>query len=405
MRNFLGFSLCYILFAPLFLVGCSTAPKEAKHSFGEERKIGSSNSPSLAEINGKLVVVSHSSEPFRSADTPEPHIFVRESDDQGETWTKSGTLKTPLSYGIWGSDLAAVGDRLFYAWTANVGTSKTILASYSKEGSEWSEPVKVASSRANNLSEPMIVGEGRTVFAAWLDRAMNSNSVKAAISKDGGATWSKSQALFESEKTGRGNNKGGGQSVLLLMDQKGTAHAFLPGLFKDESGKLKGTILHCWSSGGSWESDTVPTLGPVHSMTGGVSESGRIRLVFIGMSSQSLGNPTAISGPLATMHSDDQGKTWSQVKPIDAEETLKRGSKVARSGKNWMVVWQDGGHLLSSVSEDDGSTWSKSVQVAEDLPKGSHFDFWLSADSVTVVRSEVVKGKGDRLLVTKGKLR
>ena len=133
-------------------------------------------------------------------------IYVATSSDEGRSFRAPVKVAEPgvISLGRHrGPRIALTSTAIIVSAIAGAkgrGADGDVIAWRSTDGGKtWSEGMRV-NDTAGSAREGLhtMAARGRTVFAAWLDLRSKGTKIFGAASQDGGLTWSKNMAIYES---------------------------------------------------------------------------------------------------------------------------------------------------------------------------------------------------------------
>lgn len=289
------------------------------------------------------------------------------SKDGGGTWSPAVRLPIPPK-GIHsphrGDDpqVVALGDRLIALWTkpgaSKFGSGAIGTALSSDGGATWAlgpEPADDRSPVGHGYIDAIADAAGR-VHAVWLDSRDGGQGLRAATSKDFGATWQANQTVDRRTCEccwNRMASRRGEVSVLYRdKDPRDMALAVT-----EDGGRWtrRGMV-----GGFGWKFDGCPHVG------GGVAATDRaLHAVAWTGSDESAG--------LYALSSRDGGRTWSPPVRLGAE-SAHRGD-IAASGQSLAAAWDDSKGTRSvsaATSTDEGRTWTAPVRLSDPRMRATH---------------------------------
>lgn len=170
----------------------------------------------------------------RRAHNSEYDIYFSKSTDGGSTWSSDVRINdTFTSDGRRISNIAVDHNgHLYVVWyDSREGDHDIYFSKSTDEGVTWSDNIKVNDdSTANQIFPDLAVDSQGTVYVVWTDERNDHQDIYAAISNDGGLTWS---------------------TDVKINDDTTTTDQNLPSLIVDEVGNL-----YCaWSDGRAGNAD------------------------------------------------------------------------------------------------------------------------------------------------------
>ena len=401
-------------------------PRTQTHlTTGQPVKISELASPRLARgSQGKLALALFIHSAFPSATEAADAISVLASADRGAAWQETGRIPSHVTYGVWGSDLAAdERDGLCFTWAATLHKAdspipfKAIMFSRSDDGGRtWGEPARVSQATTGQRRNPVMAVHGDAVHVAWLDQRPRTPGVRAASpiedvyvasSHDRGATWSAGQCI--ETDLNRKTSSSGVPSLCVGTD--GTAYCayFSMRRYRKNEG---GFWLAKSTDGGKTFTTGLFSVGPLGGLDL-IEADGKLYLAAVyirGIRQISMQNPQTYQ-EIRLYASSDGGATWSKPVVIDDDPTHQHKSNVrlVSLGLDKLAAcWHDErGGVYMAASVDGGKTWGKNVRVAPastigitplDIvsdPRGGTFQ---------LVLSDVRKGKGDATFFLGGRI-
>jgi hypothetical protein len=234
-------------------------------------------------------------------------------------------------------------------------------------GAHWSDPATLflaTSSRPNVVPNLALASGGKVVAVAWRVQGPEGHSLYVRVSRDGGASFRRREALFSTKR-------GGGIGVPAVT--VGLRGSLVAVAWTD---RAKGTIKVRTSRDGGRSFRDAQVLGRTglsidcrKRMTDGlVGLAASERSVHVAWSRAPGGKCQASS--IDVRSSLDRGATWSPARTITARRSYGWPELDARGGTVLATVQSPTGGVILGRSSDDGQTWSDRLLKA---PKGSSF--------------------------------
>ncbi|MCK5801578.1 MAG: exo-alpha-sialidase, partial [Lentisphaeria bacterium] len=329
------FWMTAVFMTVLAVSGCRKAPSKPPTAamdiqFGTPQKTGGDLAPSLVVLDdGTLVMIAFRSGNYRSASELEEAIFIYESRDDGQTWSKIAGIKTIITQSVWGRAIATDGKRIHFAWvsalpeTTGVQVYKAVMLSHSDDGGRtWTKPVIVNTTRTGQRRNPAIAANGSNVCVAWLCKPGGRNAgeqVFAAVSMDGGASFSPEVCA---EPRLDNQLSGSGKPSIALVGEK--TYCVFSAYYPERNGTL--CIARNDGSGPLWPSKLTMKDKLVDEVSA-VATGEKLRVLAtlnIGVSI-GIGGP-AVSHKVYYFESDDGGENWTEAR-VDDDSRSPPGAK------------------------------------------------------------------------------
>ncbi|MBZ2169064.1 sialidase family protein [Marinobacter sp. F4216] len=322
-------------------------------------------------------------------------IIFKTSNDDGATWSDLvavNSLAETDSIDDEDPSIATNGEgRWIVVWSgpnADGGTGDDILYAISDDnGATWSAQTELASSVESYIdSVPMIANDGGDNWlVVWYSGDDLNDTIGAdydilySYSSDNGETWSPRAAL-DSRAASDGSASDGWPS--LAMDASG--NAIVVWQSNNDLGGTVGTdndifVARSSDAGHTWTTSAVVND---NAATDGVGSNSDRRpqvamdnagnVVVLWQSDEDLDGTAGTDIDIFVASSSDLGANWSSVATLNSDAAMDGADRdeypritTDRDG-NWLVVWRDTlAAFSSSVSTDNGKTWSPLVNVDE----------------------------------------
>jgi BNR repeat-like domain len=361
---------------------------------------------------------------FPSATDVADAIAILKSVDDGATWEEVGRIRSHLTYGAWGYDLAIDGQgNLSMTWVAALRNSpnpvpfKAVLYSRSGDGGRtWTKAIRVSTPATGQRRNPVMGVSGTNIHIAWLDRERNSSGTRGvnriedvyiASSSDGGATWSGSVCI-ETDLQRKTSSSG---TPALLVTADGTVHcAYSSMRTRPKKRPLAGAwVTTSTDKGRSFATTHIPAdpLGNIAlTQADGVLCLAAVHITKI--KSISMQNPQTAQ-EIHFYTSSDNAATWSDPARVDDDLAHQHKSNlrlIPLAPTCIAAVWHDErGGVYMAASPDSGKTWGINLKVAPRSHTGlTPLDIVADSTSATfhLVTSDIRMGRGDGTYVTKG---
>lgn len=351
---------------------------------------------------------------FMSATEPEEAIAVFESTGGG-TWQRVAKITSPITYGVWGYDMAVDADGgLYMTWVCGMYKAdspspfKAVMFSRSDDGGRtWSTPIVVNDLKQGQRSMPSMVVSGENIYIAWLDGRLAlvqqsgqdlDRTLFFAASGDGGATWSANACL---ERNVGLKTAHSGAPSMVVGDDGGVYCAFFS-MRRRDSGR--GNEGGCWIAASDDGAKTFDSHLRISGAMGAISLAAQDEMLYVAA--------VHLAGHNIILHaSTDGGEDWDERGAIDDDtgSSVKRELKLAALGKERLIAcWDDTrGGVYVAASLDGGRTWGKNVRAARRSTVGNT-PLDIAVDPVSgafaIVAADVREGDGDALYVVRGRL-
>jgi hypothetical protein len=288
----------------------------------------------------------------------------RRSKDGGATWGPARPVD-PGSAAVArphrGSDpqIAADGDHLLALWTAAGtspwGTGPLATALSDDGGRSWRpgpNPSDSGSTGGHGYADLLADRAGR-FHAVWIDDRAGDPGLYAAVSDDGGRSWSPSRVVDRSTCSCCWNR-------LALLEGDAVAVAYRDAVPRDAAVAISRDAGKSWTRSGApggfdWRIEACPMTGGAVARTPIEKGEGGERvhaLVWTGAEERA---------GLYLSRSDDGGRSWGTALPVAGGDG-HRGDLAARDGilaAAWDGPTPDGPQIAAALSADGGRTWSE----------------------------------------------
>ena len=273
------------------------------------------------------------------------------------------------------------------------------------------------SNNSGNSQTPQFLASGTNVYAVWKDNTSGSNNILFKKSSDSGATFGSTITLdtgsansqdpqvsvsgsnvysvwqegtgpktIEFAKSTDGGSSFGAQVVL----SSSTAVSTLPQIASDSS-----NVYVAWLQGGTdvYFSDSGDSGSTFDSPIQLSTSSSKPRLA-------TSGNNVYVAWEEGTdisfVRSTDTGETFDAEKNLSSSATSSTLPEIIASGTNVFVTWKEGTNIYFAKSTDSGSTFSAPIDIG-DTGGSTTPNPKIAYDGTTiyVVWSQTVSGKGD----------
>jgi Neuraminidase (sialidase) len=294
--------------------------------------------------------------------TGQKTISIRylKSTDGGAHWSKAVELTNDSqTIATRGNDiqLAVAGNKLVAIWQrkGELPNMGAMVSYYSHDaGKTWQLGANPAADNNGDQSHLDIIADKKGIFhTVWLaDPEENGyQSLRYARSLDGGAHWQAPVKLDDSTCSCCWNTlalSATGELNILYRDMKPRDMALM------QSADNGVTWQHTSTVGSfNWQFDGCPHIG------GGLAISDNKVLnasVWTGLDNKA---------GLYTLHSTDNGKTWSEPQAIGK---LASHSDMAVNQQNAAIIWDerepDGMSIFTAQSKDSGKTWGEAQRLS-----------------------------------------
>jgi BNR repeat-like domain len=301
----------------------------------------------------------------------EVHRLVhRRSKDGGASWSEDHVVDTGpggLLPSHRGNDPQVVthGETVLVVWTrpgtSRFGSGPLGTARSLDGGQTWAagpNPADDGSTDGHGYVDAAAGPDG-AFYLAWLDSRDGGQGLRAAVSRDGGRTWSTNASVDPRTCECCWNS---------LLSPR-TDAAFL--LYRDKD--PRDMAVAATTDGGrtwtrravvgafGWEFDGCPHVGGALAATGEGPAARLHALSWTGALER---------GGLYLLSSRDAGATWGEPLPI-GEGKARHGS-LAASGRALAVAWDEGGSVRAAVSADEGAHLSPPRKLNADGSRASH---------------------------------
>lgn len=276
------------------------------------------------------------------------------SEDGGATWSHAVDItKDAYPIAVRGNDvqIAAFENNLVALWQTKgeLPGMGAMVSYYSHDGGKsWQAGTNPAIDNNGDQSHIDVIADKNGVFhTVWLaDPEENGyQSLRYARSVDSGEHWQKSLKLDDSTCSCCWNTLALspiGEINVLYRDMKPRDMALMQSTDSGVTWQRSSTVGEF-----NWQFDGCPHIG------GGLAVAENNKLyasVWTGLEGKS---------GLYSLHSSDNGKTWSAPKPTG---NLAGHSDIAVSNGQVMMIWDerepDGSSIFTTSSKDDGVTWT-----------------------------------------------
>lgn len=244
-------------------------------------------------------------------------LAVARSTDGGRSWSEAASPSGDGTFGRRYPALAISSGALHAVWLDRRSKSK-VMASRSTDGARtWSSPVILDPDACECCWNAAVAAGDGAVHALY--RGKNPRDMNAAVSRDGGATWSKPAPAGAFGWAFNGCPHVGGA----LTAGSGEVHALVWTGHEEKAG------LYVYSSkdGVAW--DDAGKLGGAGAKHGDLAASGA-RLAAVWSDGGRI---------WAAMSSD--GRSWSKAKPLSGEKAAASYPRVAPAGAGFRVFWRE----------------------------------------------------------------
>jgi len=282
------------------------------------------------------------------------------SEDSGEQWSTAVDVATDSNpIAVRGNDvqIAASGDNLVAIWQTKgeLPSMGAMVSRYSHDGGKtWHAGTNPAVDNNGDQSHIDVIADKQGFFhAVWLaDPEENGyQSLRYARSIDGGEHWQASQKLDDSTCSCCWNTLAvspSGELNILYRDMKPRDMALMQSSDNGVTWRRTSTV-----GAFNWQFDGCPHIG------GGLAigeDNALYSSVWTGLENKS---------GLYTLHSSDNGKTWSTPLAIG---NLASHSDIAINKQQLTVIWDerepDGSSIFSAQSKDGGISWSTARRLS-----------------------------------------
>lgn len=284
----------------------------------------------------------------------QPVVRYLYSEDGGESWSKAVDIANDLHpIAVRGNDvqIAAFENNLVAFWQTKgeLPGMGAMVSYYSHDGGKsWRAGTNPAVDNNGDQSHIDVIADKKGIFhTVWLaDPEENGyQSLRYARSVDGGEHWQNSLKLDDSSCSCCWNTLAlspTGVLNVLYRDMKPRDMALMQSADNGITWQRTSTV-----GGFNWQFEGCPHIG------GGLAVAENNTLyasVWTGLEDKS---------GLYTLHSSDNGKTWSAPKSTG---NLAAHSDIAVNGGQVMMIWDerepDGSSIFTAYSEDEGVTWT-----------------------------------------------
>jgi hypothetical protein len=340
--------------------------------------------PSLAVgPDGTVAVVTLRNPPPKKGSAPR-YVVVWISKDNGKTFS-SETFPDTIDEGLGGDERVALdaNGTVYVSWlgmrrygvpTAKNEAGALNLAISRDQGKTFT--VRTIASRVSDKPEILVTPDGRSIYAAFMGRKAQAEVI---VSHDGGESWTRHQATFDSINQYWPTSLVRGPDNALWM-----SIPVVPDLLPDSIHETTLHVLRSADDGATWR-DTILSRGKRVRQGCVHDPSCRVKLpnlslavdaknrVYVAYTNGEVGSRHA----LYITRSTDNGKTWSTPREIGNAKRPKSGDLsdagipaiVARGDGEVYVVWTDDRDGPVSVwakhSTDGGETWSRDVKLSQ----------------------------------------
>jgi len=241
--------------------------------------------------------------------------------------------------------LAVSGSTAHAAWSDDSpGNFEIYYRMSPNKGASW-YPAKRLSNNLGSSYQPVVAASGGNVYAAWSDDTPGNFDIYFRNSFDGGENW---------EDTKRLTNNSASSCMPSIAASGSTVYV----AFHDNpTGKYEIYLRKSTNGGATWGAAQMVTDAP------GDSELSSLALsagnLYLAWENNAAGN-----NDIYFMKSIDGGATWKAAKRLTANSGNSGYAKLAVSGANVHVTWEDdtsgsGGNqeIYYRRSIDGGATW------------------------------------------------
>jgi hypothetical protein len=292
------------------------------------------------------------------------------SRDGGRSWSAEHAVATGAS-GIHGAhrgadpQIVAVGDRLVAVWTrpgtSRWGSGALATALSSDAGLTWRagpNPADDGSDAGHGYAD-LVADAAGDLHLVWLDGRDGAQGLRAAVSRDAGASWSRNRTA-EARTCECCWNR-------VASPRPGVVWAlYRAGRPRDMAVSVTEDAGATWSSRGaagrfSWALEGCPHVGGGLAFT----PSAAIALVWTGEESRR---------GLYVLSSRDGGRDWTPPRRLGSPGA-HRGD-LAASGETLAAVWDDAspgtGAIFAATSADGGRSWTSPRRLTAPSASASH---------------------------------
>jgi hypothetical protein len=297
--------------------------------------------------------------------------------------------------------LAADGDRVAASWAASAQDGTDIYAAMSSDGGRtFSAPVRVndhpGDANPGGEQPPRIVVKGSSVDVVWVSKRESVSGIRVASSTDGGATFGPTRTITPPNVTGAR----GWESA--AMDDSGVLHAaWLDGRNNGPHEHMSGPpvrqdIYHAvWGADGTAVETMVASNVCFCCKTALVSRGDEVYVAWRHLF------PGGVRD-IAVARSSDRGKTFSAPVRVSLDNWKidacpDDGPAMTLDARGalditWPTMVKDRVGIFEASSTDGGATFTPRVRIDSGTAAASHPRIAASASAVAIVWDELANG-------------
>src|SRR5215217_5885703 len=347
---------------------------------------GDSTNPNVAVSGSNLYVV------WEDTSSGNREILLIRSHD-GSNFTSTQTLSNSPGESF-DPRIAVSGSNVYVVWedTATDGSSEVKFAKSADNGATFGS-VQNLSNQSRDSTNPNIAVSGSNLYVVWSGLSTNATAdagpeVMLARSADNGATFGSVQNL--SNNTGDSTNPNiavSGSNLHVVWED-------------DSSGNSEIVMLRSTNNGASFNTSRNLSNSPGESLDPRIAVSGSN--VYVVWEDYSLGNST--SSEIMLIRSVNRGLNYASAQSLSKSPGESVDPRIAVSGSNVYVVWEntatDGSSEVKfAKSADNGATFTNARNLSNNT--GISFDprIAVSGSNVYVVWEDTTAaGSSDILL-------
>src|SRR5215217_1266726 len=291
---------------------------------------GDSTNPNVAVSGSNLYVV------WEDTSSGNREILLIRSHD-GSNFTSIQTLSNSPGESF-DPRIAVSGSNVYVVWedTATDGSSEVKFAKSADNGATFGS-VQNLSNQSRDSTNPNIAVSGSNLYVVWSGLSTNATAdagpeVMLARSADNGATFGSVQNL--SNNTGDSTNPNvavSGSNLHVVWED-------------DSSGNSEIVMLRSTNSGASFNTSRNLSNSPGESLDPRIAVSGSN--VYVVWEDYSLGNST--SSEIMLIRSVNRGLNYASAQSLSKSPGESVDPRIAVSGSNVYVVWEDTAAAVSS---------------------------------------------------------
>ena len=271
-------------------------------------------------------------------------IYSNYSNDGGATWHNDQILEDNTGRHAYAPQVAVSGSNVVAVWYQWDGVTYNIYSNYSTNGgATWHSDLLVEID-AGSAMVPQVAIDGSNVVAVWRQLDPTYNSIYAAFSTNGGASWNSAGSIENANRSA--------ESPKVAMDGSNVVSVWYQ---YDASSDYRIYSNYSTNGGQTWVGDQQVESNPYQGEYQKVAINGSNAVVV-------WRQEDGTNYGIYSSYSTDGGANWSPDQLIEDNPGQASNPDVAMSPTTAVVVWyQDDGttyRVYSSYSTDGGANWS-----------------------------------------------